>query len=99
MGTFIVMRGGICEGRSKFFGIVFGIWLMSMGFSSVIILSGTMSPVARGRQSNREIPEPYVYVNNFLHKTLTESKGKSFYDLYNIKKFGFWLGDEKKRPH
>ena len=34
-----------------------------------------------------------------MHKSLTESKGKTFYELYNIKKFGFWLGDEKKRPH
>ena len=93
------MRGGICEGRSKFFGMAFGIWLLSMGFSNVIILSGTMSPVARGRQSNREIPELYAYVNNYLHKSFTESKGKTFYENYNIKKFGHWLGNEKKRAH
>lgn len=58
-----------------------------------------MSPVARGRQSNREIPELYAYVNNYLHKNSIESKGKSFYDLFNIKKFGHWLGDDKKKPH
>lgn len=93
------MRGGICEGRSKLFGMAFGIWLVSMGFSNVNILAGTMSPVARGRQSNREIPEVYAYVNNYLHKTLTDNNGKSFYERYGIKKFGHWLGNDKKRAH
>jgi len=38
-------------------------------------------------------------VNDYLYKSVNESKGKSFYDLYNIKKFGHWLGKDKKRNH
>jgi len=77
----------------------FGIWLATVGFASVIILSASMSPVKRGRESNREIPELYAYVNDFLHKSLMETKGKTFYELYNIKKFGWWIEDAKKKPH
>ena len=93
------MRGGTCEGRSKLFGMALGVWLLTMGFTSIVILSASTSPVARGRQSNREIPELYAYVNDYLHKSLMDGKGKSFYDLYNIKKFGHWLGTDKKREH
>jgi hypothetical protein len=70
-----------------------------MGFSSVIILSASMSPVKRGRESNREIPEIYAYVNDFLHNSLLESKGKSFYELYNVRKFGWWIEGDKKKAH
>ena len=65
----------------------------------MVILSSSASPVKRGRESNREIPELYAYVNNFMHKNLIETKGKTFYELYNIKRFGWWIEDTKKKPH
>ena len=40
------------------------------------------------------IPEVFAYVNNHLIK-----KQPNYYDLYGIRKFGYWLGDAKKKTH
>ena len=59
-----------------------------------------MSPVRRDRESNRDIPNVWTYVNNALYKKyINGPEKKSYYDTHQIKKFGNWLGDAKKKPH
>ena len=59
-----------------------------------------MSPVRRERESNRELPNIFGYVNNHLCKsTLAVNDGKSWYEVNQIKKFGWWLGDKKQKAH
>jgi len=57
-----------------------------------------MSPVKRERESNRELPELFAYVNNFLHKKCI-ADGEDYYSKHSIRKFGYWLGDSKKNTH
>merc|ERR1719263_754430 len=71
---------------------------MAQGFKGLTLLAGTGSPVSRERESNREIPEVFAYVNNNLHKS-SLAAGKSYYETYNIRKFGYWLGADKKKAH
>ncbi len=68
------------------------------GFRNIIILSSTLSPIKRERDSNRQIPEIFAYVNNYLYKK-TLAEGKSYYDKYSIKKFGYYLGESKRKSH
>lgn len=51
--TFIVLRGGICPGKMKEFGIAFGLFLFPLGFTDIKILTATVSPLKRERESNR----------------------------------------------
>ena len=98
--TFFILRSGIVHGRMWPFGFAFSAFVQQCGFRDVSILTGTISPVRRARESNREIPEIYAYVNNFLHKkTKNENGDKSFYETFGIKKLGHWLGKDKKRAH
>lgn len=80
------------------FGAEFTKFVEGSGFKNLVILTSTLSPVKRERESNREIPEVFAYVNNFLHKACIES-GKDYYEKYGIRKFGYWLGDSKKIAH
>jgi hypothetical protein len=57
-----------------------------------------MSPIKRERESNREIPEIFAYVNNTLYQN-SLAGGQSFYEAHQIRKFGWWLGDCKRKPH
>jgi len=66
--TFMVLRSGICSGKMYPFGAVFTKFIEEQGFSNVVILSSTLSPVKRERESNREIPELFAYANNHLYK-------------------------------
>ena len=77
--TFIIFRTGICAGKGKDFGMAFGAFIQPLGFSDIKILTATVSPVKRERESNREIPEVFAYINNTLYKKSMES-GKSFYE-------------------
>ena len=63
--------------------------------SSVVILSSTMNPVRRERESNRQIPRVFGYANNFLFK----KNDRKFYEKYQIQKFGYWLANDKKKGH
>ena len=46
-----------------------------------MILSSTVSPVKRERESNREFPEVFGYVNNYLYKKyLNSNSNQSYYD-------------------
>jgi len=96
--TFIVFRGGVSGGKMKEFGTAFGLFLMTVGFTDIKVLTATVSPVKRERESNRQIPEIFAYINNNLYKSSIAS-GKSFYDTHSIKKFGWWLGADKRKPH
>ena len=62
------------------------------------MLSSTLSPVKRERESNRDFPEIFAYVNNHLHKKCN-AEGKSYYEKYGIRQFGYWLGADKKKAH
>ena len=50
--TFLVIRSGI-RGGMRGFGEELTNWVKSSGFSSVVILTSTLSPVLRERDSNR----------------------------------------------
>lgn len=98
--TFLILRSGIVHGRMWPFGFAFTDFVKRCEFRDVSILTGTVSPVRRGRESNREIPEIYAYVNNHLHKKTKEENGdKTYYETYGIKKIGHWLGKDKTRAH
>lgn len=93
------MRGGVSGGKMKLFCRALAALSALVGFKNIIILSSSGSPVKRGRESNREIPEVYAYVNDFLHKGTIEKKGKTFYEHHNIRQFGYWIAEAKKKPH
>lgn len=59
-----------------------------------MVLTSTISPVKRGRNSNADIPELYAYINNFQQKTEPE-----FFEKNSIQKFGTWMESVKKRKH
>lgn len=63
-------------------------------FKEVMVLTSTVSPVRRGRESNRQIPELYAYLNNFAFKGDQE-----FYEREGFKKFGHWIQDKKSYTH
>ena len=92
------MRSGVCQGKMFPFGSVFSKFVKEQGFSNLVILGSSLSPVKRERGSNREIPEVFAYVNNHLHKACLEAN-QSYYEKYAIRKFGYWLGDHKKKAH
>ena len=58
-----------------------------------------MSPVRRSRESNREIPELFAYVNNHIHNQYKTESTKTYYETHGIQKIGNWLGKDKKRAH
>ena len=80
------------------FGEAFTDFIASMGFKSVSILTSTMSPIRRERVSNRDLPDIYGYVNDNLYKSALAA-GTNWYDTHQIKQFGHWLGEHKKKPH
>ena len=93
-----MLRSGICQGKMYPFGQALTQFVESRGFINVVILSSTLSPVKRERESNREIPELFAYVNNHLYKKCL-AEGTSYYDKHAIRRFGYWLGDSKKTTH
>lgn len=93
-----MMRSGICQGKMFPFGVMFTKFIQETGFRNVQILTSTLSPVKRDRNSNREIPELFCYVNDFLHKESIAS-GQDFYSKHQIRKFGYWLEGDKKHAH
>jgi len=65
--TFFIFRSGIVGGKMLEFGQVFVSFVASLGFSDVKILTATVSPTKRERESNRQVPEVFGYVNNSLY--------------------------------
>lgn len=95
--TFMMLRSTVLGGKMYQFGEALANFVkVQCGFSGVIVLSGTMSPVGRERSSNRDVPEIFGYCNNTLYQS-TLAGGKSYYEKYQIRKFGWWLGADKKK--
>jgi len=95
--TFLMIRSGPCTGKMRQFGQELAKFIQESGFTNVIILSSTTSPVSRERESNRQIPEVFAYVNNYIIKT-----NPKYYSCFGIRKFGYWLdesGIKKTKPH
>lgn len=51
--TFLVMRSSPAHGKMRKFGNELSKFIKESGFSQTVILSATMSPVKRERESNR----------------------------------------------
>ena len=94
--TIMLFRSSVVEGKMRPFGEALAEFVVACGFKGVSVLTGTMSPVRRERTTNRDLPEIFGYVNNNLYKTtLAANDGKSWYEVNQMKKFGWWLGDKK----
>ena len=91
--TFLSVRSSVSGGMRKFCDELIA-FIKGTGFANVAILTSTTSPIKRGRESNREIPEVFAYLNNHLYKS-----NPDFYKQNGIQKFGTWIQDVKKRPH
>jgi len=44
-------------------------FVKEQGIKNVVVLTSTISPVKRERESNRQLPEIFTYANNFLYKS------------------------------
>ena len=51
--TFLVLRSGILSGQMRKFGDELVAWINASGFSNVVVLTSTLSPVQRERNTNR----------------------------------------------
>ena len=65
--TFLLIRSGPTGGMRKFADELVA-FIMATDFAKVVLLTATMSPVSRERDSNRLIPEVFAYCNNFMFK-------------------------------
>ena len=52
--TALVIRSGVYEGKSRLFGKELTEFIRRSGFSRVVVLTATLSPVSRERDSNRQ---------------------------------------------
>jgi predicted ATP-grasp superfamily ATP-dependent carboligase len=66
--TMLVFRSSVTSGNMRRFSEEFTKFVTDMGFANVAILTATMNPVGRERQTNRQIPEVFAYCNNHLYK-------------------------------
>ena len=93
--TFLSIQAGPAGGMRKLTDELKN-FIKENEFADVVVLSATMSPVKRERDSNRQIPEVFAYVNNYFYRT---EAGKNYYEANGMRKFGHWIQDVKKRPH
>ncbi|CDW87175.1 set domain protein [Stylonychia lemnae] len=93
--TILFIRSGVQEGRMRKYGDELVQFAKQHGFASVNLISSTLSPIARERDSNRLIPEIFGYVNNYIYK----QKNPKYYEVYGIRRFGYWLKDTKIKHH
>ena len=91
--TFLMVRSGPTGGMRKFADELVA-FIMMTDFARVVLLTATMSPVSRERDSNSLIPEVFAYCNNFMVKD-----NREYYNQNGIRKFGYWIQDVKRRPH
>ena len=91
--TFLMIRSGPVGGMRKFADELVA-FIMATDFAKVALLTATVSPVNRERDSTRLIPEVFAYCNNFMFKS-----NRNYYMQNGIRKFGYWIQDVKKRPH
>jgi len=92
--TFLVLRSGILSGQMRKFGDELVSFINSNGFSNVVVLSSTMSPVQRERNTNRLIPEVFGYVSNAVYQAVP-----NFYEVYGIRKFGYWMAENLRQEN
>lgn len=65
--TFLLVRSSVKGGMRSFTDELIA-FVKSCEFANVAVLTATMSPIKRERDSNRQIPEVFAYMNNFLYK-------------------------------
>lgn len=51
--TFFIMKSSTYSGKSRLFGEELIKWIVDTGFASVTVLTETMNPIRRYRESNR----------------------------------------------
>jgi predicted ATP-grasp superfamily ATP-dependent carboligase len=51
--TFVVLRSGVLAGQMRKFGDELVAWVKASDFAGVVVLTSTMSPVQRERNTNR----------------------------------------------
>lgn len=61
--TFLLVQSGICKNMEYAFRTSFAKFIKEHKFESVVLISSSISPVKRERESNREIPEIFGYAN------------------------------------
>ena len=91
--TFLRLRSSIIGGMRSFCAELIA-FIKQTGFANVAVLTSTTSPIKRGRETNRQIPEIFAYLNNHMYKS-----NPDFYKQNGIQKFGNWIQDVKRRPH
>jgi predicted ATP-grasp superfamily ATP-dependent carboligase len=91
--TFLMVRSGPTGGMRNFCDELVS-FINEVDFTSVAILTSTMNPLMRERQSSAQIPEVFAYANNFLFKA-----NSKFYDETGTRKFGTWIQETKSKPH
>lgn len=52
--TFLIIRSGVYNGKNRLFGKELLAFVKKHGFSQVVILTSTLSPVLRERDTNRQ---------------------------------------------
>lgn len=65
--TFFVCRSGVKGGMRPFTDELIE-FIKQIGFANVAILTSTISPIKRERESNRQIPDVFAYLNNYMYK-------------------------------
>ena len=83
--TFLMIRSGPVGGMRKFADELVA-FIMATDFAKVALLTATVSPVLRERDSTRSIPEVFAYCNNFMFKA-----NRNYYMQNGIRKFGYWI--------
>ena len=74
-------------------------FIFKANIKGIIKLTSSFSPVKRDRESNRDIPEIYAYINNYLYKKSQDDWKQDYYEKHKIRKFGYWLADCKRKTH
>lgn len=89
--TLMQVRSAASDMRS--FSAEFVDFVKAQGFAGVVLLTSAFSPLKRERDSNREIPEVFAYVNAHL-------EAQDFYNKAGIRKYGWWIEKkEGKKAH
>lgn len=91
--TIMQLRSGLSKTHAFMLELVD--FVKNSGFKEITILTSSMSPVKRERESNRQLPEIFAYCNNFLYK----ESNKQYYNEIGMRKFGYWIADSKTKPH
>jgi len=88
------MRGGPASGKSWKFKDQLVAWVKQEAFRGVYILSATVNPIRRLRDTNRLIPQVFGYLSTNQLKA-----DPKIYETQGLTKFGFWINDSKKKAH